>query len=96
MITYMTHENNLSIGVFIDGGYYAKINEGSQDSCGSAYMGSRQYGIDLPIPERRSLLTFRYEQRNCCRRFSAYDSYKVIRRYKNCGFRGTGAAVLYV
>jgi len=28
MITYMTHENNMSIGVFIDGGYYAKINEG--------------------------------------------------------------------
>lgn len=24
----MTHEENLSIGVFIDGGYYAKINEG--------------------------------------------------------------------
>lgn len=24
----MAHENNLSIGVFIDGGYYAKINEG--------------------------------------------------------------------
>ena len=24
----MSHENNLSIGVFIDGGYYAKINEG--------------------------------------------------------------------
>ena len=25
---FMAHENNLSIGVFIDGGYYAKINEG--------------------------------------------------------------------
>lgn len=24
----MSHDNNLSIGVFIDGGYYAKINEG--------------------------------------------------------------------
>ena len=24
----MAHEENLSIGVFIDGGYYAKINEG--------------------------------------------------------------------
>ena len=24
----MGHDNNLSIGVFIDGGYYAKINEG--------------------------------------------------------------------
>ena len=27
----MAHENNLSIGVFIDGGYYAKINEGFGD-----------------------------------------------------------------
>ena len=27
----MAHENNLSIGVFIDGGYYAKINEGFAD-----------------------------------------------------------------
>ena len=26
--TDMSHDNNLSIGVFIDGGYYAKINEG--------------------------------------------------------------------
>ena len=26
----MAHEENLSIGVFIDGGYYAKINEGLQ------------------------------------------------------------------
>lgn len=26
----MTHTENLSIGVFIDGGYYAKINEGLQ------------------------------------------------------------------
>ena len=24
----MAHEDNLSIGVFIDGGYYAKIDEG--------------------------------------------------------------------
>ena len=24
----MAHEENLSVGVFIDGGYYAKINEG--------------------------------------------------------------------
>ena len=24
----MAHDTNLSIGVFIDGGYYAKINEG--------------------------------------------------------------------
>ena len=27
----MAHEDNLSVGVFIDGGYYAKINEGLQD-----------------------------------------------------------------
>lgn len=27
----MAHEENLSIGVFIDGGYYAKINEGFAD-----------------------------------------------------------------
>lgn len=27
----MAHEENLSIGVFIDGGYYAKINEGFGD-----------------------------------------------------------------
>ena len=27
----MTYEENLSIGVFIDGGYYAKINEGFAD-----------------------------------------------------------------
>lgn len=26
----MLHTDNLSIGVFIDGGYYAKINEGLQ------------------------------------------------------------------
>ena len=26
----MEHLENLSIGVFIDGGYYAKINEGLQ------------------------------------------------------------------
>lgn len=31
----MAHENNLSIGVFIDGGYYAKINEGFSDTRGS-------------------------------------------------------------
>ena len=24
----MAHEDNLSIGIFIDGGYYSKINEG--------------------------------------------------------------------
>ena len=28
----MAHETNLSIGVFIDGGYYAKINEGFADA----------------------------------------------------------------
>ena len=28
----MSYEKNLSIGVFIDGGYYAKINEGFSDS----------------------------------------------------------------
>ncbi|MBO5418973.1 MAG: NYN domain-containing protein [Bacteroidales bacterium] len=28
----MAHEENLSIGVFIDGGYYAKINEGFGDA----------------------------------------------------------------
>ena len=27
----MAHEENLSVGVFIDGGYYAKINEGFQN-----------------------------------------------------------------
>lgn len=27
----MTHEDNCSVGVFIDGGYYAKINEGLQN-----------------------------------------------------------------
>ena len=27
----MAHEDNLSVGVFIDGGYYAKINEGLQN-----------------------------------------------------------------
>ena len=27
----MAHSENLSIGVFIDGGYFAKINEGFQD-----------------------------------------------------------------
>ena len=27
----MTHEDNYSVGVFIDGGYYAKINEGLQN-----------------------------------------------------------------
>ena len=26
----MAHSDNLSIGVFIDGGYFAKINEGFQ------------------------------------------------------------------
>lgn len=31
-ITHMAHEEILSIGVFIDGGYYAKINEGFKDS----------------------------------------------------------------
>ena len=28
----MAHEENLSIGVFIDGGYYAKINEGFREA----------------------------------------------------------------
>ena len=33
----MAHENNLSVGVFIDGGYYAKINEG--------FAGSREVNL---------------------------------------------------
>ena len=33
----MSHEKNLSIGVFIDGGYYAKINEG--------FSGSREVNL---------------------------------------------------
>ena len=32
-MTDMARENNLSIGVFIDGGYYAKINEGFAGKC---------------------------------------------------------------
>lgn len=30
-VIVMAHEENISIGVFIDGGYYAKINEGFAD-----------------------------------------------------------------
>ena len=30
-VIVMAHEENISVGVFIDGGYYAKINEGFAD-----------------------------------------------------------------
>lgn len=45
----MLHTDNLSIGVFIDGGYYAKINEGLQKK--SIAEGVNLKGLFSFIPE---------------------------------------------
>lgn len=58
----MAHEENLSIGVFIDGGYYAKINEGfagTREVNLKALMNfiTRKIALDNKIESRRLYLT---------------------------------------